>query len=125
MTRILIAGWPKSGKTTLAKSLHDLASGVRHADDLMATQHWTAAALEVSTWIDASGPWIIEGVSVPRALRKWFERSQGKPAEVVYWSNHPKVPLTRDQRITGKGCEAVWDVVRPELLLRGVEVRQF
>lgn len=125
--KILIAGWPKVGKTTFASSL--LAqlpdSRVRHTDDLIGTLEWSAASLEVSRWIDEPGPWIIEGVSVPRALRKWLERSPGLPADIMYWSSTPRIPLNPGQSAMGKGCNAVWDVVREELVRRGLEIRYF
>lgn len=126
--RILIAGWPKAGKTTLAQRMSEEAEAgfvVRHTDDLISTHDWSAASLEVSTWMDAPGPWIIEGVSVPRALRKWLERSPGKPADIVYWSSLARVPLTPAQAAMGKGCTTVWDAVRDELVQRGVTIRTF
>lgn len=124
--RILIAGGPKVGKTTLAAELEkQLGLVARHTDDLIGALDWSAASLEVSNWIDAEGAWIIEGVSVPRALRKWLERSGGKPADEVYWSMVPKVELTKGQETMAKGCETVWGPVREELVRRGVSIRYF
>jgi hypothetical protein len=40
---------------------------------------WSAASLAASQWFDESGPWIIEGVAVPRALRKWRDRNPNEP----------------------------------------------
>lgn len=133
--RVLVAGGPRTGKTTLADELlaqmraFGLEGGapldVQHTDDLIGKLDWSAASLEVSTWIDKPGPWIIEGVAVPRALRKWLERSGGKPADVVYWSSTAKVPTTKAQEAMAKGCATVWEPVREELLRRGVGIRYF
>ena len=45
----------------------------------MLFRSWSEASEEVSHWFDAPGPWIIEGVAVPRALRKWRARNPGLP----------------------------------------------
>jgi hypothetical protein len=51
-----------------------------HTDDLIALG-WSEASAAVIPWISRPGPWIIEGVAVPRALRKWFAANPtGKPA---------------------------------------------
>jgi hypothetical protein len=130
--RILIAGGPKVGKTTLSGELqtlmyskHGAPTSVQHTDDLIDALDWSAASLEVASWMDMSGPWIIEGVAVPRALRKWLVRSSGKPADVVYWSIANKIPLTKGQLAMAKGCLSVWNEVREELMLREVEIRYF
>jgi len=136
MTRILIAGVPKAGKTTLADQLlatwpHGWAGeppvSIRHTDDLITQLDWSAVShLVASEWMQEQVPWIIEGVAVPRALRKWLLAHPGeKPAELVYWSATSKVPLTKGQATMAKGCIKVWNEVREELVLRGVEVRHF
>lgn len=124
--RVLIAGGPRVGKTQLAEELaREAGIQAEHTDDLIGALDWSAASLEVSRWLDRPAPWIIEGVAVPRALRKWLERSSGKPADVVYWSSTPKVPTTKAQDAMAKGCATVWEPVREELLRRGVSVRYF
>lgn len=124
--RILIAGGPRCGKTTLAEDLAR-AAGIQaeHSDDLIGVLDWSSASLEVSRWIDRTGPWIVEGVAVVRALRKLLERSSGKPAEFVYWSLSPKAPTTKAQDAMGKGCATAWEPVREELQRRGVSIRYF
>lgn len=132
-SRILIAGGPKCGKSTIAARLCDAMAGtgvlLMHTDDLMGDGFdWSAASLRVSEWFQSAAPWIIEGVSVPRALRKWFALrldSQEKPADVVYWSLAHKVPLSKGQVSMAKGCQTVFEQVRPMLLARGVEIRAF
>lgn len=74
MNRVVIGGLPRTGKTTLAVQMRRLwpeNALLRHTDDLIATHTWSLASLEVCDWFDFPGPWIIEGVTVSRALRKW------------------------------------------------------
>ncbi|HEY0194873.1 MAG TPA: hypothetical protein VGC42_27360, partial [Kofleriaceae bacterium] len=81
VTRILITGGPRTGKTTLAGALEvellaqrgaGPAPAVRHTDDMIEqTKHlgkdgWSEASRLASLWLDAHGPWIIEGVAASR-----------------------------------------------------------
>lgn len=127
MTRILVAGWPRVGKTFLASRLGaELALPVRHTDDLIGVLPWGADSLEVSTWFEDVGPLLVEGMSVPRAIRKWLDRNpEGIPADVLHWSATPREALTPRQAGMGKGTEKVWDEVRAELVHRGMRVEAF
>lgn len=125
--RILIAGRPRTGKTTLADKLGaGLRIPVRHADDLNKTHDWSAQSLEVATWLDGRGPWIIEGTTVVRAIRKWMDRMppDSKPADVVYWGEVPYVPLDPNQTKFGNGIATIWKQIHDQLVARGVEIRQ-
>lgn len=117
--RIVITGGPRTGKTTAATAL---GLPVRHTDD---TKHmeWSAASAEVATWFDAPGPWVIEGVSAPRALRKWLAaHAEGKPCDVVQRLTVARVALTPGQSTMAKGVETVWREIEPELRRRGVRI---
>ncbi len=121
--RILIAGGPRSGKTTLADSLgKNLNIPVCHTDDLIGQLEWSEASLAVSRWFGEPGPWIIEGVSVPRALRKWFAAQPETPAELIFWLGAPAVPLTNRQRGMAKACETVWREVAPAVTRSGMRI---
>lgn len=76
--RIAICGWPGTGKTTLALRLAaELGLPLRSTDGV----EWHEAAGIVAGWM--YGPeWIIEGVAVPRAFRRWREQNPGKPPPV-------------------------------------------
>lgn len=78
--RILITGVPGAGKTTLSETLGKVLNfPVLHTDSTK-DMDWSDASEEVSRWLDAPGPWILEGVVVPRAFRKWYARGgEGKP----------------------------------------------
>jgi broad-specificity NMP kinase len=122
--RICIAGSPKCGKTTLAARLNASSGApVRHTDDTI-DLGWSEASAEVATWMDAPGPWIIEGVAVPRALRKWMAAHRdGKPCDIVYVLTAPYEKWSRGQEVMAKGCAAVLEDIRRALEARGVEIR--
>lgn len=146
MTRICITGGPNTGKTTLAEHLalggtyadgrtgpgRTLGQGKppRHTDDLieqckhLGKDAWSEASRIVSTWFDEPGPWIIEGVAIPRALRKWKEAHPGEPPPVdrVIRLTTPHVPLSPGQRTMAKGEETVWQEIAGWLLGEGVTV---
>lgn len=120
MTRIVITGACRSGKTTLSASYE---CPVYHTDDLIESHDWSAASQEVSdTWLTRPGPWCIEGVTALRGLRKALERP-GKPCDEVVYLSSPKVKnLSQGQISMNKGCEKIWKEILPELKKRGVEI---
>jgi broad-specificity NMP kinase len=77
--RLLITGGVGSGKTTLASKIKltemcDLICPLLHTDDLIGDYDWSGCSQYVADkWFHAEGPWIIEGVAIPRALRKYLE----------------------------------------------------
>lgn len=79
MNRILIIGGPRTGKTMLANRLGiQLGMLARHTDDVAATG-WSEASQAASEWIDPDVSWIIEGVAMGRAMRKWLAANPGRP----------------------------------------------
>jgi hypothetical protein len=138
--RILIAGWPLTGKSTYAHALATRqAMGSWHSDSreldrtaphcgtmcrhVASGLDWSDASAEVATWFGKPGPWIIEGVAVPRALRKWLQaHPTGRPCDVVRYLRVPFVPLNAGQSAMAKGCDKVWAEVVGELRPRGVLV---
>jgi hypothetical protein len=138
MTRIVICGGPRTGKTTLADQLQvaaldawvkehgsivDLEGPVCMRSDDVITLGWSEASQRVSEWLDAPGPWIIEGVAVCRALRKWREAHPGEPpVDKVIRLTAPHVALTKRQAAMAKGEETVWQEIEQWLLHSGVTV---
>src|SRR5271166_2646301 len=124
--RILIFGGPRCGKTRLARAMlidHTTSTTngcqLRHTDDLIETHDWSAGSAEAAAWIDETpAPWIIEGVSIARALRKWFASHPGteKPCDKLILLLEPLEPLSKGQETMLKGCKTVWAEVRPELV---------
>lgn len=128
MNRIVILGGPKTGKTTLARELdeqcnHRPCGSLRMTDDLIHLG-WSEASAAAALWLDEPGPWIIEGVAVARALRKWREANPGArpPVDRVIRLTTPHVDLSRGQASMAKGEETVWAEIEPWLLENGVEV---
>ncbi len=123
--RIVISGAPKTGKTTLAKELATPHVARLHTDDLIASHDWSEASQAVSEWFDRykGFSFVIEGVAVPRALRKWLARNpEGKPCDVAIVLSKPHVEQTKAQLAMGKGVDKVWQEILPELIKRGVKI---
>lgn len=118
--RLVIAAGPRSGKTWLAEQLQ--SDGVPlHGSDELIDLGWSEASQKASEWFDADGPWIAEGVALPRALRKWLARgTRGKPADCIVWLGSPVVEQSPGQLAMARGCLTVWSEIRPHLDSRGV-----
>jgi broad-specificity NMP kinase len=118
--RICIIGGPRTGKTTLASTMEN----VLHTDDLIDKFDWSGVSEFVATdWLARSGPWVIEGVAVVRALRKWLAaHAHGQPCDRIIVLTQPHVELSKRQASMAKGHEKVWQEVRTTLLARGVVV---
>jgi hypothetical protein len=132
MTRICITGGPRTGKTTLATDMRAVSSyggstpfPLRHTDDLIPLG-WSEASQAAALWLDEPGPWIIEGVAVSRALRKWRDQHPGErpPVDRVIRLTEPHIVLTHQQAVMSKGEETVWNEVGPWLFYSGVPVVQ-
>lgn len=89
--RTLIVGGPKTGKTSMGMRLAS-ERGCRHLctdpQDLCPAGvagapldlSWSENSLWVAQhWLELPGSWVIEGVAVPRALRKWQALHDGAP----------------------------------------------
>jgi hypothetical protein len=134
--RIVVCGGPSCGKThlstgeTLQLLFQDDTAPVRvcHTDDLLdGILKWGEDSSQVVTWMETPGPWVIEGVSGARALRKFIALHPGsQPCDIVYVSHVPKQELTKPgQRSMLKGCQTVWDQIEPELRRLGVKIVKF
>lgn len=128
MTRICITGGPRTGKTTLARDMLPGNGGMGaslnyHADDLIHLG-WSEASEHVAAeWLSLDGPWIIEGVAVSRALRKWHEAHPGEapPCDQIIYLQTPHETLTPGQRSMAKGVETVHREVELWLAEHGME----
>lgn len=137
MTRIAITGGPRTGKTTLADQLWNgvaIAAGVadpmqrgrgadlvRHTDDLMHLG-WSEASQAATLWLDEPGPWIVEGVAVSRALRKWHDQHPGErpPVDRVIYLREPHDALSKGQAAMAKGVASVHAEIEGWLRQHGV-----
>jgi adenylate kinase family enzyme len=127
--RVVITGGPRVGKSTLAfNMMQEKQCSLYGTDSLVRSHDWSAASEEASFWFDRPGPWIIEGVAVPRALRKWLERHRkdsSPPCEVLMFGQSPKVQLLPGQISMAKGVVTVLGEIRAELRRRGVRFEPF
>jgi hypothetical protein len=109
LRRLLITGGPRTGKTTMAaKRATELGVTPQSTDDLIPLG-WSEASEAASYLFDRPGPWVIEGVAVPRALRKWKARHPGEPPpydELVVLTE-PWVELSPRQAGMGEGVQTV------------------
>lgn len=133
MSRIIIVGGPKTGKTTLADGIAKafnsipyattITTSVCHTDDLMHLG-WSESSQAAAAWLDEPGPWIIEGVAAVRALRKWRDQHPGDPPPVdrVILLTTPHVELNAGQRSMTKGHESIWREVEPWLAEHNMEI---
>lgn len=104
--------------------MNDKPRGPKPTDDLIETHDWSEASAEVASWFDAPGPWVIEGVAVPRALRKWLAaHPEGKPCDVVHWLEQPRVVRTLKQDAMASACRTVMGELIAPLLSRGVKLQ--
>ena len=126
--RLVIAGVPRAGKTTLAAHVAaDTGIVARHTDDLLHERMiaWSQISELVAAWFDRPGPWTVEGVRAVHGLRKWLAaHPDGAPCDRVIWLGTPRVALTPGQATMAKGVTTVWHSIRAALLARNVQVEE-
>ncbi len=99
--RVAIAGGPKAGKTTLSETVTDRP--VIHSDSYMKLE-WSEGSRQMAEDVNAiSGPVVVEGVSVPRSLRKHMQ------VDVVVWLRGAHEPLSKGQAAMAKAVRTVLD----------------
>ena len=117
--RVLIVGWPGAGKTYMARELAQ-ELGVPHLCTDPQNQcppgvfgipndlEWSESSQFVANHLlGVDG--VIEGVAVPRALRKWHESNPGMrpPADRIIWLEPRYQGLTSGQIAMGKGLDTI------------------
>lgn len=124
METVAIIGGPKTGKTTLAnKMAARLGITPVHTDDFI-PMGWSESSAHVATMFGSRCPVIIEGVTIPRALRKFLAASEEKPCDRVIFLTVPMVDRNMGQSSMSKGIDAVWSEIEDELSRRGVLVQR-
>ena len=111
--RVGITGAPKCGKTTLAMECSDRI--VVHTDSTMESD-WSEQPHEIIGMLDGVKRFLVEGVQVPRAMRKGLE------LDALLVLSKPYVEQTKRQQGMGKGVETVlkdWEQKNPK---HGVEL---
>jgi hypothetical protein len=120
--RIVIAGGPRAGKSTLAAELAGVLgiATILHTDTLIHECDWSAAADRVAGWFDTPGDLVVEGVQIGRAIRKLLRAGLAIPIDAALWCSRPRVPLAPRQRGLAAGCAKVWREVVPGIARAGV-----
>lgn len=127
--RIVVCGGPNCGKSTLAAKLVAGAPAYQlfATDDLVGRLEWGQdSAYVADLWFSRPGPWIVEGVTACRALRKWLDRNEhGVPCDAVVWLANPMGSLKPGQAAMLKGCTTVFCGIGQALVDRGVSIVRF
>lgn len=144
MTKIILVGAPRSGKSTEAKRLRsmgiptyctdpkslakDVEDGVVYLPEGLS---WTESSQYVlDHWFKMPGPWCIEGIATVRALRKCLDQKMAhllKGVQVVRFRGQYEDKVTKDGQVAlKKGIDTVWREIAPQLkglLEDGVRIR--
>ncbi len=90
----------------------------------MLSAEWSAGSLVASAWLDEPGPWICENVAMARAMRKWLTRNLSRPfpADLVVHLDCQVAERSPGQSAMARGCQTVWNEIKPELMRRGVRI---
>jgi len=133
--RHILVGGPRSGKSTFARALRECGvptfcadpastvkqpeEGVTYLPDAFAAPGmWSEATdLIAAEWLSMPGPWLIEGVAMARALRKWLRTAPpGElPCERVIYFDRPLVAQSEGQRRMGVAVRTVFDQISGRL----------
>lgn len=123
---VCITGGPRTGKTHLAEAMA-LTSGTTllRTDDLIALGWSQASQAVAARMLTTTGDLIVEGVAVPRALRKALDQTDGRPCDrlIVLRSVRPEAGARSPGQVAmDKGLWRVLRDVWTELVARGVEI---
>lgn len=97
--RVVIAGGPKTGKTTLARAVTDRP--VYHTDDYSYLP-WAEIPKLVNEELAGKKAYVLEGVQAGRALRK------GLKPDVVVYLTEPRAPRSKGQMSMGKAVHTIF-----------------
>lgn len=123
---VCITGGPGTGKSWLGEAMA-LTSGTTllRTDDLIALSWSQASQAVAARMLTTTGDLIVEGVAVPRALRKALDQTDGRPCDrlVLLRARRPERGVASSgELVMAKGLLTVLHQIFAELVERGVEV---
>lgn len=122
MSKIILAGGPKSGKSTLGRKLSaELGIPLVSTDDYIECG-WSEAPHEIILKIKDMPSYILEGVNSGRTIRKMAEKDMKLDFDRVIYLDEPRIELNKGQAALRKGCVTVWQDVRKLLDEAGIDV---
>ncbi len=124
--RLIIIGGPHVGKTTLARRFKDELgiTTTRHSDDV---KHlgWSESSEFASKWFSEPGEWVVEGVQMARALRKWLAANPDTSLDVdIITLSKPMTSLLKGQESMAKGVQTVFREIETQLVKRGARIHR-
>lgn len=121
--KIIIAGGPRTSKSTFAKELNKkLNIPIVSTDDYIACG-WSEAPHEIIDAIKDLPSYILEGVNAGRTIRKMVEKNIELDFDRVYYLEEPVIEYDKKGQMSlAKGCKTVWLDVIPSLDSAGIEV---
>lgn len=120
--RVVIAGAPRCGKSTLFRSLA-LEFDVTLATDDYIHLGWDAVPDAAVAELAQHESWLLEGVAAARVLRRWLlHRGDCPKIDVCYYLTKPMAQRTRAHDSMAKGIEKVWREVAPKLIASGCQI---
>jgi len=129
MTRTIIIGPPKTGKTTLATQAAKvgLLVPVYHTDDLIPGHTWAEQgdlAFHALCGMNNANPdgFVFEGVLAVRALSRWLKTRRDSPCDQLLVLTVPRVAQTPEQQRLGKAILTMFQPLIPGLRALGVEI---
>lgn len=124
--RLVIAGGPQSGKTTLADE-YSRYLPIIHADGMHMLKSWRFRVMVVHHYLRQPGPWLVEGVTVASALKIWLRENNGQkdsrlPCDEIIYLTRSYGSLTHGQRAVQRLVTSACQLILPKLEALGVKV---
>lgn len=123
MTRTLIAGPPRAGKTTYALALASQSfpsPTVLHLDTFLDLGHHESARAAADWLLHTPGPWIAEGTLAARALRIALELQPTTPPCDRLLVLPTRLPLSGPQQRLAAGSATILECLLPQLASLGI-----